>query len=97
MVMNPWYFYNVIVLPSKSLWRPRDKMPCFNWIMYFCNLAMKIQQDIPWGGPEKKLDWKIIFFQNFPLPSCMAFVAKKMLKNILLKLKNYFLPCTRNL
>jgi hypothetical protein len=29
---------------------------------------MKIQQDIPWGGLEEKLDWEIFFIQNFPLP-----------------------------
>ena len=68
LLVCPWPFYNRIVLPSKSLWRPRDKMPCFNWIMHFCTLAMMIQQDVPWGWLKEKLDWKITFFQNFPLP-----------------------------
>ena len=68
LLVCPWPFYNRIVLPSKSLWRPRDEMPCFNWIMHFCTLAMMIQQDVPWGWLKEKLDWKITFFQNFPLP-----------------------------
>ncbi len=77
--------------------RPRDKMPCFNWIIYFCTLAMKIQQDIPWGGLEEKLDWEIFFIQNFPLPQCIAFVAKNMLKHILSELNSYSLSCMGSL